>query len=58
MIFLLTSLLWLGRLSHAHDIVFLKLVSVVFISRFGLAMYVIETIVLVFGRRADHGGLL
>ena len=58
MIFLLTSLLWLGRLSHTNDIVFLKLVSIVFIGRFGLAMYVVQTVVLVFCRWADHGGLL
>ena len=57
MIFRRTNVLRFGRLSHPHDIVLLKLISIIFISRFWLTMYVTEASVLL-GRRTCHRGLL
>ena len=58
MIFRWTDVLWFGRLSHPHDIILLKLISIIFISRFRLTMYVIEAICLLLCRWTCNRGLL
>ena len=58
MIFRWTDVLWFGWLGHPHDIILLKLISIIFISRFRLTMYIIEAIGLLLCRWTCHRGLL
>ena len=58
MIFRWTDILWFGRLSHPHDIILLKLISIIFISRFRLTMYIIKAIGLLLCRWTCNRGLL
>ena len=57
MLFRWTYVLWFGRLSHPYDFVLLKLISIIFISWFRLAMYAIKTVVL-FSWWTFHWGFL
>ena len=50
-----TYVLRFGRLSHSHDIVLLKLISIILISWLWFSMYVIEAAVLVLSWRTCHG---
>ena len=57
-VFRWTNICWFGRLRHTHDIILLKLISIIFISRFWLSMYVIEAVVLLLCRWTGHWRLL
>ena len=53
-----TYVLWFSWLSHSYDVVLLKLISIILITRLGFSMYVIEAAVLVLSWWTRHGGLL